>query len=65
MQENWQKIVIRLQPILLSVFTLGLANFTSFGALEKIHKCRSEKVTKGFDQTLAQAQDTIRAERSG
>ncbi|CAI4053076.1 hypothetical protein SUVZ_15G2010 [Saccharomyces uvarum] len=64
LQENWEKIVKRLQPgspVLGGVLTLGLANFTSVEDLERISKFYSAKTTKGFDQTLAQAFDTIRA----
>lgn len=64
MQEHWDEISKRLQPgspVLGGVLTLGLANFTSFEDLEKINAFYSKKVTKGYDQTLAQALDTIRA----
>jgi aminopeptidase 2 len=64
MQEHWDEIAKRLQPgspVLGGVLTLGLTNFTSFEALEKISAFYSRKVTKGFDQTLAQALDTIRS----
>ncbi|SCV03324.1 LAME_0H09516g1_1 [Lachancea meyersii CBS 8951] len=60
--QNWDELTKRLPPglsMLGSVVALGCSGFTSFEAIEEVQRFFSKRSTKGFDQGLAQALDTI------
>lgn len=62
LQANWDDICKRLPPglsMLGSVVIIATSGHTSFESIEEIKKFFSTKSTKGFDQNLAQALDTI------
>ncbi|KAF2663201.1 aminopeptidase [Microthyrium microscopicum] len=62
--ENWDAIVKRLPPglsMLSTVVQLCTSGFTHADHVEKIEKFFASKSTKGFDQSLAQSLDSIRA----
>ncbi|SCU87998.1 LADA_0E07536g1_1 [Lachancea dasiensis] len=61
-QENWDELVKKLPPglsMLGSVVKIATSGFTSFEAIDEIKDFFSKRSTKGFDQSLAQALDTI------
>lgn len=64
MKNNWDVIVKRLPPgltMLSSVVTLCTSSFTHKDQMEDVEAFFSDRSTKGFDQTLAQSLDSIRA----
>ncbi|KAK5962370.1 arginine/alanine aminopeptidase PWA37_000413 [Arxiozyma heterogenica] len=63
-QENWDEIVSRLQPgspVLGHVLTLTTSGYTSTEAADEIASFFASKDTRGYDQSLAQALDAIKA----
>ena len=63
-QDNWDEIVSRLQPgspVLGHVLTLTTSGYTSTKAVNEITSFFSSKDTRGYDQSLAQALDAIKA----
>lgn len=64
MKANWEELVARLPPglsMLSTVVQLCTSGFTRQEHVEEIEKFFSTKSTKGFDQSLAQSLDSIRA----
>lgn len=64
MKENWDELSTRLPAglsMLGSMVSICTSQFTHLSDLEDIQKFFSEKSTKGFDQSLAQSSDAIRA----
>ncbi|KAJ9626577.1 Aminopeptidase 2 mitochondrial [Taxawa tesnikishii (nom. ined.)] len=64
MKENWDTIQKKLPPglsMLGSVVSLCTSSFTSEAQLKEIESFFKERSTKGFDQSLAQSFDAIRA----
>ncbi|SCV05555.1 LANO_0H10066g1_1 [Lachancea nothofagi CBS 11611] len=60
--ENWDELTKRLPPglsMLGSVVAMGCSGFTSLESIEEVKKFFGSRSTKGFDQGLAQALDTI------
>lgn len=63
-KENWHTIETKLPPglsMLGSVVSLATSGFTSSEQLKDIDHFFSQRSTKGFDQSLAQSFDAIRA----
>lgn len=63
-QKNWDEMVSRLQPgspVLGHVLTLTTSGYTSTEAADEIASFFASKDTRGYDQSLAQALDTIKA----
>ncbi|CAL9733594.1 alanine/arginine aminopeptidase [Monosporozyma servazzii] len=63
-QTNWTEIVARLQPgspVLGHVLTVATSGYTSTKAVEEITAFFADKDTRGYDQSLAQALDSIKA----
>lgn len=61
-KENWAELTKRLPPglsMLGSVLQVSSSGFTSMEAVEEIKGFFKDKSTKGFDQGLAQALDTV------
>jgi aminopeptidase 2 len=64
MKEHWDELSTRLPAggsMLGSMVSICTSQFTHLSDLEDIQKFFSEKSTKGFDQSLAQSSDAIRA----
>ena len=64
MQANWDTLVKRLPPglsMLGSVVTLCTSSFTHRDQMAAVENFFANRSTKGFDQTLAQSLDSIRA----
>ena len=64
MKTNWDVLVKRLPPglsMLGSVVTLCTSSFTHRDQMADVEKFFANRSTKGFDQTLAQSLDSIRA----
>lgn len=64
MTENWDELVRKLPPelnMLDSVVSICTSAFSSQENLERVQKFFAERSTKGFDQTLAQSCDSIKA----
>ena len=62
-QSNWEEIVTRLQPgspVLGHVLTVATSGFTSTEAVDEITAFFADKDTRGYDQSLAQALDSIK-----
>ena len=63
-KKNWDLFVERLPPglnLLGSVVTLATSSFTHKEQMEDVESFFATKSTKGFDQTLAQSLDAVRA----
>jgi aminopeptidase 2 len=64
MTENWEELSRRLPAglsMLGTVVSICTSSFTKQADLDRIQKFFSERSTKGFDQSLAQSCDAIRA----
>ena len=64
MVANWDELVKRLPPglsMLSTVVQLCTSGFTKMEHIEKIEAFFKDKQTKGFDQSLAQSLDSIKA----
>jgi aminopeptidase 2 len=66
-KANWNELVARLPPglsMLSSVVSICTASFTHEDQLKDVQNFFKDRQTKGFDQSLAQALDAIRAKQS-
>jgi aminopeptidase 2 len=64
MTENWDALEKKLPPgltMLGSVVTICTSSFTSAEQIKVIEDFFAKKSTKGFDQSLAQSMDAIKA----
>lgn len=61
LKQNWTEIIKKLQPgspVLGGVLTVSVSSLASVEKIDDVKQFFSDKPTKGFDQTLAQALDT-------
>jgi aminopeptidase 2 len=64
MTENWDELVRKLPPelnLLDSVVSICTSAFSSLEDLDRVQKFFEGRNTRGFDQTLAQSCDAIKA----
>lgn len=64
MTDNWEELARRLPAglsMLGSMVSICTSSFASTEGLERVQKFFSDKSTKGFDSSLAQSCDAIRA----
>lgn len=64
MTENWDELVRKLPPelnMLDTVVSICTSAFSSEENLDRVQKFFAGRSTKGFDQTLAQSCDSIKA----
>lgn len=64
LQKNFDVIVKRLQPgspLLGHVLNVSISGFTSYNDIDEINAFFKDKSTKGYDQNLAQAIDTVKS----
>lgn len=64
MTENWDELQRKFPAglsMLGSIVSICTSSFTSQSSLDRIHKFFEDKSTKGYDQSLAQSSDAIRA----
>lgn len=67
MQDNWTTLVEKLPPslsLLGSVVIICTSGFTKVEHMDEINRFFKDKDTKGFDQSLARALDSIKAKAS-
>lgn len=64
MTENWDELQRKFPAglsMLGSIVSVCTSSFTSQSSLDRIQNFFADKSTKGFDQSLAQSSDAIRA----
>lgn len=67
MKENWDELKKRLPPglsMLSSVVTICTSSFTHAEHIADIRAFFADRTTKGFDQSLAQSLDAIKAKEN-
>jgi aminopeptidase 2 len=64
MTDNWEELTKKFPAglsMLGTIVSICTSSFTSQAALDRIQAFFTDKNTKGFDQSLAQSSDAIRA----